>query len=223
MFQIQLRKNLAVFIFLLFFFTILFALYINNELDPVNTQIYLNRFSNDYLDMFMVWFTHLGDVWILPILILLYLIRDRAYAVRFLLTGLVISPIVFVLKYIFVAERPIAVFERLGKLKELHWVPNHQVDVLYSFPSGHAAISFAIVAVFAYMNPSSVRKMFWMLFGACLSLSRVYLNEHFLMDILAGAFLGVFFAFLVHVCCEQEEAKLKSQRNRLFIFFARKK
>jgi membrane-associated phospholipid phosphatase len=60
-----------------------------------------------------------------------------------------------------------------------------------SFPSSHAARSFAVAAVFADAYPQPVP--FLVYTGAALiSLSRIHTNEHFSSDVLAGAALGFF-------------------------------
>jgi undecaprenyl-diphosphatase len=63
-----------------------------------------------------------------------------------------------------------------------------------SFPSSHAANAFALAAVFArrWRRPALA---FW---GTALlvSFSRMYLNRHFLSDVVVGAALGVLFAWL---------------------------
>lgn len=58
-----------------------------------------------------------------------------------------------------------------------------------SFPSSHAARSFAVAAVFADAYPQPVP--FLVYTGAALiSLSRIHTNEHFASDVFAGAALG---------------------------------
>ncbi|HBH79234.1 MAG TPA: hypothetical protein DDY39_05350 [Nitrospira sp.] len=58
-----------------------------------------------------------------------------------------------------------------------------------SFPSSHAARSFAVAAVFADAYPQPVP--FLLYTGAALiSLSRIHTNEHFSSDVFAGAALG---------------------------------
>lgn len=59
-----------------------------------------------------------------------------------------------------------------------------------SFPSSHAARSFAVAAVFAEEYPQPIPFLAYT--GATvISLSRIYLNEHFASDVLAGAALGL--------------------------------
>lgn len=58
-----------------------------------------------------------------------------------------------------------------------------------SFPSSHAARSFAVAAVFADAYPQPLPFLAYT--GATLiALSRVYVNEHFASDVVAGAALG---------------------------------
>jgi len=58
-----------------------------------------------------------------------------------------------------------------------------------SFPSGHAALFFALAMVAWYAN----RTWGWWFFGlaAIISIARVYVGVHWPLDILAGAAIGV--------------------------------
>jgi len=58
----------------------------------------------------------------------------------------------------------------------------------YSFPSAHAAVSFAAVAILDEEYPTL--KWFWLLFAVMIGISRIYLQVHYLSDVLAGAILG---------------------------------
>jgi undecaprenyl-diphosphatase len=64
-----------------------------------------------------------------------------------------------------------------------------------SFPSSHAANAFAIAAVLArrWKRPSPI---VWLL-AAVVAWSRVYLNRHFLSDVVCGALIGLIVAWAV--------------------------
>jgi len=61
-----------------------------------------------------------------------------------------------------------------------------------SFPSGHATSVFAVAGVFAAYYPG----LRWPLYAlaAAIALGRVYLERHYVSDIVAGAALGMAFA-----------------------------
>ena len=64
-----------------------------------------------------------------------------------------------------------------------------ELPATYSFPSGHATVSFACATVLALAVP----RLAWPLFvlAGLISFSRVYVGVHYPFDVLAGAVLGV--------------------------------
>jgi undecaprenyl-diphosphatase len=61
-----------------------------------------------------------------------------------------------------------------------------------SFPSGHAATSFAAAAVLAHTFPRLRAPLF--LLAAAVAFSRVYVGVHYPLDVVGGAVLGVLVA-----------------------------
>ena len=59
-----------------------------------------------------------------------------------------------------------------------------------SFPSGHAARAFTVAAVFADHYPQPVPVIAYSV-ASLIGLSRIYLDEHFSSDVVAGAALGL--------------------------------
>lgn len=64
-----------------------------------------------------------------------------------------------------------------------------------SFPSGHAAASFAVAAVLAAHLPRG--RWVWYGLAAAISCSRVFRSAHFPTDVMAGAVLGVVAGWIV--------------------------
>ncbi|MGH3002435.1 MAG: phosphatase PAP2 family protein [Gaiellaceae bacterium] len=65
----------------------------------------------------------------------------------------------------------------------------------HSFPSGHAATSFACATVLSTFAPRLRAPLFALAVG--IALSRLYNGDHFPLDVLAGAALGVATALLL--------------------------
>jgi undecaprenyl-diphosphatase len=62
-----------------------------------------------------------------------------------------------------------------------------------SFPSGHAATSFACAATLAPFAPRHARPVLYLL-AAAIAYSRVYVGVHYPLDVLGGAALGLLIA-----------------------------
>ena len=67
--------------------------------------------------------------------------------------------------------------------------PLVRVPATFSFPSGHATVSFACATVLALAVP----RLAWPLFALAglIAFSRVYVGVHYPGDVLVGAILGV--------------------------------
>jgi membrane-associated phospholipid phosphatase len=79
----------------------------------------------------------------------------------------------------------------------LHFVPGVSVHAHHSFPSGHTATAFLLFFLISHFFG---RKMPAILISALLAalvgISRVYLVQHFLIDVACGALLGTVSAWL---------------------------
>ena len=67
----------------------------------------------------------------------------------------------------------------------------------YSLPSGHSAAAFLMASQLAWFYPICAPFVFtW---ASCIALSRVLLGVHFVSDVIAGAGLGVGFAYVTFI------------------------
>jgi membrane-associated phospholipid phosphatase len=79
----------------------------------------------------------------------------------------------------------------------LYFVPGVDMNELNSFPSGHTTAAFSLYTLLALLLGRKQYGWVWVVLATLVGLSRVYLLQHFWMDILAGAMIGTFFSTLL--------------------------
>ena len=72
----------------------------------------------------------------------------------------------------------------------LYFVPGVDVHSHYSFPSGHTATAFCFAVLVALLFRRKFVFFVMIALAATIGYSRVYLLQHFLMDVAAGAIIG---------------------------------
>jgi membrane-associated phospholipid phosphatase len=154
--------------------------------------LWINGHHNNFTDRFFTIITYGGDGLIfLPLTIVLLFVRF-SYSLITLSAWVGHGMICSILKRL--------VFPTLlrpaGTLDNglLYFVPGVDVHVNYSFPSGHTATAFCFAILIALL----LRKRFvWfgiVALALTVAYSRVYLLQHFLTDVVGGAFIGTFVA-----------------------------
>jgi undecaprenyl-diphosphatase len=128
--------------------------------------------------------------WLVPLMgiFFYFFVKDKKEGGLFLLLSLflilLVDAIATVLKGEFLRLRPQQTLSEIGMLM--------QRPASSSFPSNHAANSFALATLLAFYHP----KMIWVFLAAAalVAFSRIYLGQHYPLDVLGGALLGVAFA-----------------------------
>lgn len=115
-------------------------------------------------------------------------------------TGLLSMPLMYSLKDAIGVDRPVTYFEKRSALHEVVLVPEVEMNRgQTSFPSGHSMAGFALFGMLSLMLPRKHQK--WGAAFACLAIlvgiSRIFLVQHFLVDVLAGGWLGLMMCSLV--------------------------
>ena len=143
---------------------------------------------NTFFDFFFSFLSLQGltvIIWILLFAFFVYRERfdntHKEFVIAFLISFLTTSFIVnIVIKNVVMRDRP--------------WVVQQISDAVcpddFSFPSGHASGAFAGAVIFAFYD----RQRKWLYYGiaSLISLSRIYLHCHYVLDITVGALLGFF-------------------------------
>jgi membrane-associated phospholipid phosphatase len=152
-------------------------------------HLWINQFHSVISDRFFRIITFLGDglFFIIIVVVVLFLsLRNSIFILSaYLLTGLVTQ----LLKRLFFEDviRPYKYFQGLASL---HLVDGVAMLGSRSFPSGHATSAFALFLCLAMITRNNYVKLMCF-FTACLvAFSRVYLSQHFLIDVYFGSIIG---------------------------------
>ncbi len=147
--------------------------------------------QNNVLDKFFSFATQLGDnglIWIAISLFLLISKKNRKVGIMVIL-ALTLALIVNegLLKNLVQRPRPFITYP------EFNWITYKPSG--YSFPSSHAATSFAAAGILA-KKLKRYKVIFWAL-ALSISLSRIYLLVHYPSDLIVGMMIGMSCSWIV--------------------------
>ncbi len=157
-------------------------------------QIFINKHHSTFADFFFKNITYLGTGYFLGLLFLLLIFFSRKDALIVLLSSLLMLGIVSLLKFLIFAERPVSYFQYIFHTDYLfHFVEGVKIHYYGSFPSGHTATAFTLFLLAASL-PKTKNKIWQILFfilALLVAYSRMYLMQHFLIDLMFGAIVGI--------------------------------
>jgi membrane-associated phospholipid phosphatase len=156
------------------------------------SELMINRMHSAFFDTFFRIMTFFGDGMFIVLagLLLMLFVRIR-YGVIILSSFVVSSLTVQLLKRLifFSWDRPVLYFQKLGI--EFYQIQGLQYLRHFSFPSGHTTSAFMFFTGMALFTERKSLKALFMVMAFIVSFSRVYLFQHFIVDIIAGSLLGV--------------------------------
>lgn len=152
-------------------------------------DLWLQNFSNPVFDFIAIALHYIGDKGIIFILIGILMMVVKKYRhvglAIFVAQG-INGVIVEVLKDIIARPRPFVVDPSIAPL--VNESPTS------SMPSGHASSAFAFAIVMSYYFPRS--KPYMITFAIVMAVSRLYAFVHFPTDVILGAVIGIFSAYI---------------------------
>jgi membrane-associated phospholipid phosphatase len=176
------------FIISLYAFTILSFLLAHLVLGSVESVILLNSLHTPLLDKIFAGITNLGNgLVIIPFFVVLlfqHLYLSFSMLLNAALQGILVS---LFKRVLFPAVlRPIAFLDP----ESIHRVQGVDIHRFNSFPSGHTVTIFGLCFFLSLCYKNHVLSIFLLCIALCVGLSRIYLLQHFALDVGGGALIG---------------------------------
>ena len=181
-------KNYFSYLFLAF---VLIGIYPLLMWSKVDANVLVNEHVASYtLDPIFIFYSRVFEGWCFLFISIVMLFISKKKLVMFILAGLLCWLITLVLKDYVFGNLP-----RPNKYLPLESYSHILEDVSiyksqYTFPSGHSMTAFAVMSLFSTFT----KKRFWPVVFFVIALgaafSRIYLLQHFFIDIYVGAIIG---------------------------------
>jgi membrane-associated phospholipid phosphatase len=156
-------------------------------------HIWSDQHHTAFFDIFFKIITNLGDGTFIVILSILLLFWRVNVGMLVFSTYAISGILVQILKRIVHAPRPKLYFEGIY---DLHFVEGVKIYTTNSFPSGHSASAFALFLCFALLTKNRWLQAVLCFAAAMVAYSRIYLSQHFLIDVVVGSAFGVIIAIV---------------------------
>jgi len=162
-------------------------------LDKSSVSLFFNDRHNIFFDYFFRFVTYIGNG-LYAVIIIVIIFRKNIHRIIYGLSSFALSGLVAqLLKYIYDTPRPKAFF---AQNIVLNFVPNVDVHMFHSFPSGHTASAFSLFLILAVFFRNKSFQVFCFIMAMCVGISRIYLFQHFFVDVYFGALIGIVFTFV---------------------------
>ena len=154
-------------------------------------HIMFNQLNTPFLDGLFKRMTYLGDGIIYLFLLAILLFYNYRWSIIFTSAVVFSSVLVTIGKRSLFPDsyRPAKYFE-LYQNYQLHIIKGVDLHSLHSFPSGHTCTAFTIFFMLAFLVKSNALKFVCFLIALLTGYSRIYLSQHFLIDVFTGSVIG---------------------------------
>jgi len=192
-------------------------------IDKESMHLYLNSFHNNLADFFFQYTTHIGDGMAIVVVAVLLLFNSKRKTIQVALSGVFAGFIAQILKKVVFGPtaRPSAYFKDLGI--DLYFVDGVDLHTAFSFPSGHSTAIFAMMTALVLFQKSKKFDILFIVIAFLVAYSRVYLSQHFVIDIYVGSIIGTVSAILVYSFVYSPKMLAKKKLDNPLINFSTNK
>ncbi len=161
----------------------------------VDMNLFFYCYRNPYLNMLFLNATKLAEASVTIFILLVLFYYRNVYAITYLLIILVVTILVFILKHhVFGYVRPVVYLQDHLEIRGVNNLPLLQN---FSFPSGHTTFVFAGMCYLSILVKKNWMQVIFFVLAILCAFSRVYLCQHFYIDIYVGALLGTMITCLM--------------------------
>ena len=188
------------------FVVILTALILANE--QADLHLWFTSHHTPAADLFFRYYTYVGGTvpYIMIVVLLFYRYR---IALFLLLTQLLSGLFTQIAKQTWDEPRPLIYFKESFPNIELHRVAGEYLHSSHSFPSGHTTSAFAFFLALSFFTKRPALHILYFLLAVLVGFSRIYLSQHFALDVLVGSVIGV----VITIICRYYFEKLPLSRS----------
>jgi len=163
--------------------------------------LFVNGQRTPFLDSVFIKSSSLGNaITVAFVMILVLRFKLKWLAIFLLAFALQIILVLLFKKGFYSGElRPYLYFYRSGLGHLVHLVEGVKIRYVNSFPSGHTATIFFLVSFFALLSRSRSASWVLMTLGLVVGISRIYLVQHFFVDVYFGILFGTISSTLAYL------------------------
>ncbi len=159
--------------------------------------IQINALNHPILDVIMYHLTRLPEIAIIIFVLILSFFHEKRMFLSAVIALAICGITIIVCKHFIFNDfkRPFFWISQQETVV-IHYVKGIKLHSNGSFPSGHTVSAFCSLSLVAFMTHSRLFKIFLFILAVAMGYSRVYVLQHYLMDVYAGALIGFSIAFL---------------------------
>lgn len=199
--------------FIPYLIILILSIIIINIYNKAEIHILINQYHNPLFDFFFKYITYLGNGLFVVLIFLICLFIKYRYALLIGISGILSGLVSQFLKQIIFTDhlRPVKYFNEIYDLHLVQGVCLHKIN---SFPSGHTISIFCVVLVLVVIIKNKYIKLILLILSLIVGFSRIYLSQHFFIDVLAGSLIGVLIT-LICIYFMNNQKKIWFERSLL--------
>ncbi len=160
--------------------------------------LFFNRNYHPLLDVLFKFTTYLGDGLVAIPFIVAVIIFKNIYRGIILLSSVLLSFLVVQILKLYAFPEMVRPKEYFKNPIKLYYVEGVEIHSYNSFPSGHSAQAFSIFLLLAIFTKNKNWGLVYFVLALMVTLSRMYLAQHFLIDTYFGALVATVITFFTY-------------------------